>query len=109
MAVETTTIEGDVLDLDATPAEGELRIRLNQAGRVPDGADSHVVGGELRVTIGPAGAVSFPLIPNDVITPAGTIYVVEYVLANGRRFREGWSVATAPDPIDIGAVTRIAL
>lgn len=107
-AVETTTIQGKVLMPNGQPATaGTILARLSQPGQAPDGGSSQVVGGRFTGTIATDGTVTgLALVPNDVITPAGTFYrVTVRVTAPVRdEWDETWNITTAPDPVDIGDI-----
>lgn len=110
MAIPTTTIEGKFLLPSGVGANGgKITARLSQNGTVEDDVtfEDHAVGGETVGSIGTDGTISLVLIPNDEITPGGTYYLVTFELADGIRIREQWEVASAPDPVDVGAVTRV--
>jgi hypothetical protein len=108
MAVETTRITGLVITPAGTPATGgKMRIRLSGPGKVEDGAVTQKIGGNVEVAIGSNGAVDFVLVPNDAILPAGTVYHVQFETPSGFRWSEHWSLATAPDPIEIGDITQV--
>lgn len=108
MAVETTSVVGKVLRADAQGAGGgSITLELTAPGTVLDGSTRHVVGGKMVVQISPVdGAVSFSLVPNDVITPAGTYWRATYRLPSGDGWEELWSVPSSPDPTSVGAIPR---
>ena len=112
-AVQTTAINGKIIAPDGTAVTaGRIEARLNQPGSTPDlstGA-SWRVGGPFAGTIAADGTVTgLALVPNDAITPAGTYYVVTISVTAPRveRWEEKWSVTTAPDPVAVGAITRL--
>ena len=111
-AVETTTVQGMVVLPDGQVAtKGSLRIQISTSGSTPDTAtaQNQVVSGRFTTQIGVDGSVSFALVPNDAITPSGTFYFVSYSVKSPIRasWKEKWSVATSPDPVDIGAITKL--
>lgn len=111
MAIPTITITGKVLDPSgAGVSGGEIRILLSTSGVVRDAATTadQKVNGEQRIQIGADGAVSIVLVPNASITPAGTVYHVRFVLANGFSWTEDWSVAAAPGAQEIGDITVVS-
>ncbi len=110
MAVETTQILGTVYDPTGAPAARvRLRIRLSTRATAPDGAARHVVGSmPVEVRANDAGEVDFLLIPNDVLDPAGTTYLVSYETPAGARWDDRpWQLASTPDPIQIGSIPRV--
>jgi len=110
MALETTTITGTIYDANGVVATGgRLLIRLSHPGIARDTGNSkdELVAGEVIIAIASNGAVSFALVPNDVITPVGTTYVVRVQLPNGYAWQEHWSVASTPDPAEIGDILRV--
>lgn len=109
-AVETTTINGTWLLPDSSPAEGgQIIAQLSTSGTAPDGAGTVAVSGYTLGTIDAAGTVAITLIPNDVITPSGTHYIVR-IKTEGPQVTsvtEKWQIDTSPDPISVGSVTRL--
>ena len=68
--------------------------------------------GRYSGTIAADGTVTgLNLVPNDVITPAGTYYTVTITVRTPVQLQststEQWSITTSPDPINIGAVQRL--
>ncbi len=111
-AVETTTIQGNVINPNGgSVTAGSLRCTLSASGTAMDPNSAVVVAGRIKSTIDPNGYVSIVLVPNDAITPSGTFYTCLYDVtaprANRGSWQQLWSVTTAPDPIDIGAVVRL--
>ncbi len=110
MSIFTTNIRGTVLKPDGTPYEGgSIEFRLSVGtGTVPDDttSDVYAVGGTVKASIGPDGTVDFDLVPNDKITPAGSVWVATYLLPGNLRFQEFWSVLEPVDPIQIGDIIR---
>lgn len=110
MPLETTQITGTIYDPQGAPvAGGKITIELSHPGSAPDtvSGDDERVAGETIVPIGGDGTVDFTVVPNDVITPVGTIYKIHFE-TSGRRWREYWSVDSSPDPLEIGDVNRVA-
>lgn len=102
MAIALAPVTGTVYSPSGLAAAGgRILVRLSQPGKVVDGSVDHVVGGQFTVQIGSNGAVSFNIVPNDSITPAGTSYVATYVLNDGTRFEKAWTV-TGAGAKDIG-------
>lgn len=110
-AIETTTITGTVYAPDGSVATGgSITCALTPTpGRASDGTNLQVVASRYVATISGSGTVSFTLVPNDVISPAGTVYACTYTITGPLRstFTESWSVTTAPDPVSIGAIARV--
>ena len=112
MAVTLVTVAGHVVDPDGTSlASGTVTAYLSQAGATPSGAESVRIAGESSSAIGALGAVSFGLVPNALITPSGTYYVMTFagLLPSGTatRWVEHWQLAASPSTIDVGSVPRI--
>ena len=109
-AVETTTIQGKVLDPSGSPATGGTIIaQLSASGSTDDSGTSQRVASRVEGTIGADGSVTLALVPNDAITPAGTYYELRIRVTGPERasWTEKWQVDTSPDPVDIGAVTQL--
>src|SRR5512133_3323580 len=115
--VPTVQITGAVVSPDGAPlVSGFITAELSHAGRAMDGATSDWVVGKIQGTI-TNGAISadFDLVPNDLITPAGTYYkvLISGTTADGRTYHtvssnpEKWSIVSGTASIDIGAVLRI--
>lgn len=110
MPVETTTVQGKVITPDGVAVtEGSIVATLAQPGSALDGATSQRVGGRVEVSISAAGISGLVLVPNDVMTPAGTYYRVSITVREPieTSWIELWSVASSPDPVDVGAVARL--
>jgi len=113
--VDTTTIAGKVILPDGTAAAGgKVAATLALPGSVTDPATSEGerVAGRYSGTIAATGDITgLALVPNDIISPAGTYYLVQFTITDPSSSRtswtEKWSVTSAPDPIDIGAVARL--
>lgn len=109
-AVETTTVQGKVyLPGGSVATGGTIRATLSDSGSADDGGTSQRVAGRVDGTIGADGTVTLALVPNDVITPTGTYYNVSFRVTGPERasWTEKWSVTTSPDPVDVGAITRL--
>jgi hypothetical protein len=75
---------------------------------VDDGGINHVVSPQQVSPISADGDVNFEIIPNDVLAPTGTAYIIEYILSCQVRYREVWQVDSGgANPIDIGDVPRL--
>ena len=110
MAIERTTIQGTLYGPGGSPVPGgKITAELSNPGSAPDttSGDDEAVAGTQEFTIGGNGALSFTLVPNDVITPAGTIYKITFELPDRYTWTEFWSVSTTPDPLEIGDVTKV--
>jgi len=111
MPIPTVTITGKVLTPNGQGAAGGMiTIRPSAPGVVRDttGDIDQKIGGEQRIAIGVDGSVSFTLVPNASIAPAGTTYHVQYVLQDGASWTEDWSLAAAPGAQEIGDVTVVS-
>lgn len=111
-AVETTTVTGTVYTPSAIAVSGgDVTCALTpNPGRASDGTSMQVVASRYKSTINSSGFVSITLVPNDQITPSGTVYLCRFSITGPVRdaWDETWSVATSPDPISIGAVSRVS-
>lgn len=96
----TTVIQDVIYRADGTPAQGTLLISWPAFVTADHKA---VAAGTLSVAIGPGGAISLALIPNQGATPAGTYYRVLLKLDDGTTATEYWSVPTT-SPTTISAV-----
>ena len=110
-AVQTTTIRGKVYTPHGDLAtSGTITAVLSHSASVADANNYGVVAGRYTATIDPNGeAIGLVLVPNDALTPLGTSYTVTFSVQTPRAtsWTQVWSVTTLPDPIDIGAVTRL--
>ena len=110
MATEQTTIQGTIYDPTGNPvAGGEIRLQLSQPATAPDTVTSNNerVAGKETVAIGSDGSVNFTLVPNDVMDPTGVVYIAIFELPDGTSWKEVWSIGRAPDPLQIGDITRV--
>ena len=109
-AVETTTVNGKVVLSDGSAATaGSITCTLSTPGTALDGSTSQRVAGSDTATIGSDGTITgLTLVPNDAITPTGTTYKCAFNVSSPRRvsWDETWSVATSPDPVNVGSITR---
>ena len=112
-AIETTTIQGRLyLPSGGWVTSGTITAVLSSPGTMLDGASYVRVGGRFVGSVDPNGYVSgLVLAPNDAIDPNGTYYLVSMTIRAPIQasWTELWSVATNPDPVDIGAVTRLGV
>jgi len=93
-------ITDTVYRADGTPAQGDVVILWNA---FTTAAGQPVAAGNLTVTLGPNGAFSAALAPNQGATPAGSYYRVTYKLDDGSTSSEFWSVP-ALQTTTIGAI-----
>jgi hypothetical protein len=109
MAVPTKTISGKIYYPDATPwVGGTIYHRLNVPGTIDDSGTEQQLGGTKIVIVGQDGSVSFPLVPNNVVTPADTVHIIKMISPAGDVIVQHWRVLTTdPATIDIGDVTRV--
>ena len=109
MAIKQTAIQGTVLLPSGDPSPGgRIELKLStEIGTTPDDSDSqvYVVGSSISAKIGALGVVSFNLVPNDAITPAGTVWVAEYYFPGGKQITECWSILDGP-AVEIGDIVR---
>ena len=109
-AVDTTTVSGKVLlPSGAAATGGKVVCELSQAASASDGAGVQRVASRVTATIGTDGSVSLALAPNDILTPAGTYYTCKFTIITpaSASWTEKWSLASSPDPVDIGSVSRL--
>ena len=101
MPPEMTTVSGTIYSPHGIPVTGgRLKIKIT------DPATDPLVASPIVAPIGSAGEVSVPLVPNDSLLPADTLYEVHHELPDGYVWAEYWQVATAPDPVELGDVAR---
>jgi len=110
-AVETTTVNAKVVLANGQPAtSGTITANLSAQGATLDGSTWQAVAGRTSGTIDPNGTVTgLVLVPNDAITPAGTYYLVTISVRTPivTSWDVRWSVLTTPDPVNVGAITRL--
>ena len=108
MAIATISVTGKVLLPDGTGSPGGIIvITLSTQGSVEDDVDgTQRVAAVKAVTIASTGAVSFEIVPNDIITPASTVYRADYRLPSGYTWTEFWDIASDTDPLEIGDITQ---
>lgn len=110
MSIKQRNIIGTVLQPSGDPyGDGKIEFQLSVGnGTTPDDATSevYVVGGKLVVDISDTGTVNFNLVPNDQITPAGTVWIATYKFPGGIAQREFWSVLDGAGTLEIGDVVR---
>jgi hypothetical protein len=111
MALPTVQITGKVLTPDGrAPRSGTVTCRLSHPGSALDGVVAHRIATEVVARTASDGAVDFVLVPNDVITPSGTWYLVMFSVSVGGRaisWTETWQVPGDQPQLDIGAVPRL--
>lgn len=105
--IPKTHITGTVfLPSGAPAAGGSLTIELTIPASVNDPAtgDDHKVSGRFVAAIDEGGAVDFYLVPNESLTPGGTLYRVTYRLADGFSWAEAWNLPATPTAMSVGDV-----
>ncbi len=110
MAIPKRQITGSILRPTAVGVRGgTIEITLSAPGSVTDdvSGDKHRVGGSETVEIDEAGAVSFELIPNDVLDPAGTHYRARRTLANGCTRDEFWTIPSGASALSLGDIPQV--
>lgn len=110
--IETTTVTGKLVTTNGSGAPftaGTVTATLSSSGTATDGASTSVVAGKVTATIASDGTISLVLVPNDAIVPANTYYIVKIAATApyAATWTENWSVATSPDPVAIGLVSRV--
>ena len=111
-AVETTTVTGKVLTPSGAAATaGSVTCELSQAASTTDGTAVQRVAMRTADDLDGSGNVSLALVPNDVMTPAGTYYSCRFSVRSpsSGSWMEKWSISSTVDPIDIGSISRIAV
>ena len=111
-APPTVAISGGIVTPSGgSVARGMILIRLSQPGRAADGDSSVLVSGSTEAKWSGAQGPTIALVPNDVITPSGTVYVVSItaVDSSGRvsSWTERWRVASSPASISFADVERV--
>ena len=96
----TTTISDVIYRANGTPAAGTLLVSW-PAFTTRDG--QAVAAGSMSLAIGPAGAITVLLAPNEGAIPAGTYYKIVLKLDDGTTSTEYWSVP-AGSPTTISAI-----
>ena len=109
-AVDTVTVQGKVLTPSGAAATaGKITCDLSQAASAA--ADGYVqrVASRSVGTIGTDGTVTLALVPNDIMTPAGTYYTCRFSVTAplSASWTEKWSISATPDPVDIGSISRL--
>lgn len=111
-ALPTVAIQGRVQTPDGTAlTSGIIRCSLSQPASVLDGATSQRVASAASTTLAADGTVTWALVPNDVMTPAGTAYsctIAGIAAGRGVSWTETWQLASTPSPISIGAIPRLS-
>lgn len=78
---DPTTTEIDfkvVLPSGAPATSGTVTATLSSAGEAPDGGSTSIVVSRVTATIGSDGSVILAVVPNDIITPGDTFYILHY-------------------------------
>jgi hypothetical protein len=106
IAAPATTIVSDVIyRADGTPAAGTLLISWPAFSTADTQA---ITAGSMSVPIGPFGAVTLALAPNQGATPAGTYYQIVLRLDDGTSTTEYWSIPTN-SPVKIAMVRSVVV
>ena len=87
--LQTTNIQDTIFNADGTYATGWITVTWST---FTTSTGSLVPAGNIVVTIGANGAVSFNLAPNQNATPVGSYYTAAYNLADGTSSKEYWVV-----------------
>lgn len=110
MSIFQRNIVGTLLDPSGVGIKGgKIEFALSTgSGTTPDDATSsvYVVGGIASIPVGDDGTVNFNLVPNDKITPSGTVWVATFHFPGNVHIQEFWSVVDDGSPIQIGDVIR---
>ena len=108
MAVSVATVTGKVVLPDGSgPSSGTITATLSVNGKTSDGGTYQRVVSRKFFPIASDGAVDFSIVPNDLITPAGSFYTAKYRLLDSDGFASGkvetWEVngASAHDIGDL--------
>ncbi|MDH3834761.1 MAG: hypothetical protein OES34_11490 [Nitrosopumilus sp.] len=109
MAIAVKTIDGKIVTPDGVGwAGGTIYFSLSVHGTVDDAGTEQIVAANGVTVIQSDGSVDFDLIPNDIITPADTVYIVKFFAPDGSRMTQHWRILTTdPSTINIGDVTRV--
>jgi hypothetical protein len=99
----TTMISDIIYRADGAPAAGTLLISW-PAFTTRDG--KAVAAGSMSLAIGPSGALTVLLAPNEGATPAGTYYKVVFKLDDGTTNLEYWTVPVL-SPTTISAIRAV--
>jgi len=110
VAIATKNIIGKIVTPDAIGwAGGTIYFSLSTHGTVDDGGTEQVIAANGITVIQPDGSVNFNLVPNDIITPADTVYIMRFFAPDGSRMVQVWQILNSDSsPIDIGDVTRVS-
>jgi hypothetical protein len=109
MAISTKNITGKIVTPDGVGwAGGSIYYSTSASATVDDGGAEQIVGATKVVSIQLDGSVDFDMIPNDIMTPADTIYVVRFFAPDGSRMIQYWRINNADSsPISIGDVEKV--
>ena len=111
MAVPVINISGKVRGPSGQLwGPGEIRLVLNHGGTAwviddVDGAIKYHLFGQQNLAIDATGEVAGTVIPNDLITPAGTSYKALYRIG-GFVFEEDWTTVQSPTNQDIANISK---
>ena len=99
-AITTTRIQDTLFNADGSKVKGRLTIEW-KGFTASDGTTLATSSVKVRIV---QGVLIVDLVPNDNSTPPGTSYTVTYLLDNGPRFVETWSVPESATPVTVSDV-----
>jgi hypothetical protein len=114
VSLPRVTIRGALYQADGvTPyRRGRVTARLSQSGTAFDGETRVVVSGGDEDVIGETGEVTLALVPNDVISPAGTVYLATFDLldrlGHWERLVQRWNVSSSASTVELGTITQVS-
>lgn len=112
MAIPTVTVTGRVASPGGVPIRrGVVTAHLSQQGFADDDGQTVLIAHSVTARWYGDQPVSLSLVPNDVISPSGTVYVVTWSAldTSGRpsSWSERWQIPSATEPIALDDVTRV--
>lgn len=114
MALSRVTVRGTLVEADGvTPyRRGRVTARLSQAGTALDGDTRVIVSGGDSDVLSETGEVTLVLVPNDAVSPSGTVYLVTFQLQDrlGHWTMEAqrWTVPSSAEPIGLDAIVQVS-
>ncbi len=99
-AITTTRIQDTLFNADGTKVKGRLTIEW-KGFTASDGTTLATSSVKVKIV---QGVLIVDLVPNDNTTPPGTSYTVTYLLDNGPRFVETWSVPESATPVTVSDI-----
>ena len=99
-AITTTRIQDTLFNADGSKVEGSLTIAW-KGFTASDGTTLATSAVTVNIV---QGVLIVDLVPNDNSTPPGTSYTVTYLLDNGTRFVETWSVPDSATSLTVSDV-----